>query len=327
MVFYIFICMGNRICKKRIIKCICGENVNLQGIKKHIKNNHLDLGEYNDVYYKIMFSNINIEKLLVDYNLGMSINDINVKYKTLTHDIHFILNYNNIKRRNIKDSRSSDLYKDKLSNTIFKKYGVNNISKNEGIKKKKVDTMMKNYGRINNFSSEEILKKALNNIDYEVLSKKLKDIFKEKYGVERMVDILGVREKMSLGRKRYWESLSNSDRKKRLDILTDIRKKVKYRRVSNLEIRVQKILNELLYEYSCNKIICGYNFDICFSNKVIIEINGDYWHANPNKYLPTDEISYPGNVKHMVVDVWKRDGKKRSVVEKDGYRVVYLWES
>lgn len=319
--------MGNRICKKRIIKCICGEEINLQGIKKHIKNNHLDLGEYNDAYYKIMYGSLNIDQLLKDYMSGISINDINIKYNTLTHDIHFILNYNNIKRRNIKDSRCSDFYKEKLSNTIKEKYGVDNVSKSDNIKKKKVETMMKNHGRVNNFSSEEILKKALSNVNYDKLSIKLKEIFKEKYGVERMTDIPGVRGKMSLGRKKYWDSLSDFKKKEKLDILDVVRKKVKYSRISDLEVRVQKILNELIYEYSCNKIICGYNFDICFNNKVIIEINGDYWHANPSKYLPTDEISYPGNVKHKAADVWKKDEKKRNIVEKEGYKVVYLWES
>ena len=186
---------------------------------------------------------------------------------------------------------------------------------------------MKNYGRLNNFSSEDILKKALSKIDYDGLSNKLKDVFIKKYGVERITDIPGVRDKMSLGRRKYWDSLSDGEKNEKLKTFDEIRKKVKYRRVSNLEIRVQKILNELMYEYSCNTIICGYNFDICFKNKIIIEINGDYWHANPNKYLMDDNIIYPGGVIYKASDIWRKDEKKRNIVENHGYKVIYLWES
>ena len=36
----------------------------------------------------------------------------------------------------------------------------------------------------------------------------------------------------------------------------------------------------------------SYFYDIAFNNKVLLEINGDFWHANPEQYKATDILKY-----------------------------------
>jgi len=69
-----------------------------------------------------------------------------------------------------------------------------------------------------------------------------------------------------------------------------------------------------------------YYYDICIEDlKIIIEINGNYWHANPKIYNKEDIIKYPfGEVKAN--DIWKKDKAKTTEAEKNGYKVFTVWE-
>jgi hypothetical protein len=60
--------------------------------------------------------------------------------------------------------------------------------------------------------------------------------------------------------------------------------------------------------------------------KVLIELNGDFWHANPSKYAPNDVIKFPRRPPCFASDLWSRDAQKVGDAIKQGYRVVTLWE-
>ncbi len=68
-----------------------------------------------------------------------------------------------------------------------------------------------------------------------------------------------------------------------------------------------------------------YFFDICIGN-ILIEINGDFWHANPNKYKKGDILKFPKK-EVFSDDIWLKDKIKKKDANKNGYNVVYLWES
>lgn len=65
--------------------------------------------------------------------------------------------------------------------------------------------------------------------------------------------------------------------------------------------------------------------------RLIIEINGDLWHANPAKYEPKDMIlaKWRGTENGYISaeDVWKQDAVKVEHLESFGYRVLVLWET
>lgn len=61
------------------------------------------------------------------------------------------------------------------------------------------------------------------------------------------------------------------------------------------------------------------------SARVIIEYNGDLYHANPQQYSPSDVPPFPGN-KKTAKEIWEADEVKRKVAEANGFHVIYVWE-
>lgn len=60
------------------------------------------------------------------------------------------------------------------------------------------------------------------------------------------------------------------------------------------------------------------------SEKKIIEFYGDYWHCNPKKYSPN---YYNTQVHLKAKDIWKKDNRRRELLEKNGYQVEVIWEN
>jgi G:T-mismatch repair DNA endonuclease (very short patch repair protein) len=69
-----------------------------------------------------------------------------------------------------------------------------------------------------------------------------------------------------------------------------------------------------------------YVYDIV-SNKKIIEYNGDYWHANPKKYMSTDILRFPGGIQVQASSIWSKDQQKQQYAQDQGYEVLVIWES
>jgi very-short-patch-repair endonuclease len=162
----------------------------------------------------------------------------------------------------------------------------------------------------------------------EIESKKLvsksqttfsKDICIEKWGYEKGIDIFNQRTK------KWQESLFNN---------------------GNIKGGYSKVSQELFFEI--NKIIEGnfkfalFNSELCIrkdqknyyydftdiDNKLIIEYNGDQYHANPNKYNENDcPHPYYRDGSLTSVDIWKKDDFKLKLANKNGYEVLVVWDS
>lgn len=63
--------------------------------------------------------------------------------------------------------------------------------------------------------------------------------------------------------------------------------------------------------------------DIFVEPNCCIFVDGDYWHANPEKWSADDIII--GNVKAS--DIWKKDLRQMHELNKNGYIVIRVWES
>lgn len=69
-----------------------------------------------------------------------------------------------------------------------------------------------------------------------------------------------------------------------------------------------------------------YDFVITHPYKLCIEFNGDFWHANPDKYQATDIVQHRG--KHVIArEIWERDKIKNDIIRERGYDVLIIWES
>jgi len=133
--------------------------------------------------------------------------------------------------------------------------------------------------------------------------------------------------KLRMGLKDYWENISDEKLKEVIKKASKTRESHCYYH-SSLEVRFCSILESLnisfTRQYHINKNRHPYDFHLCDS-KIIIEINGNFWHANPLYYQGNDIIKYPGG-KKAAKEVWERDKKFIDWAEKNGYRVIVIWE-
>lgn len=60
--------------------------------------------------------------------------------------------------------------------------------------------------------------------------------------------------------------------------------------------------------------------------KIIIEINGDYIHANP-KFYKSDDVIITKFGSYAASEKWARDVHRKKVLEDLGYKVIVVWES
>lgn len=65
-------------------------------------------------------------------------------------------------------------------------------------------------------------------------------------------------------------------------------------------------------------------YDFILFGKIIVELNGDYWHMNPALYKGNDINSC---MQESANEIWERDAVKKADAESFGYKVITLWES
>lgn len=303
------------------MRCIiCNKEFNQTNILKIHINRHHNINKLtNEVNY--IKSQIEIEDSTFDtvkdlYLEGYNVSDLKEMYGVSFANYIELLG---IKRTN-SESKKTKVYKDKIESTNMKRFGVKNPSQAKAIKKKKKETFLKNFGYENNFCNPKIQKVAQSHIDYEKAQESMRDTLIEKYGdsVYNPSQIPGVSVKIGESQKKRISKMTADERRRMTE---KARANINY--VSSQEIRIQTILNQLDVEYTANGFLYAYNWDLIFKNKVIIEVQGDFWHANPKFYKESD-VLLDGL---LAKDVWKKDNRKRKLIESKGYTVHYFWES
>jgi len=87
---------------------------------------------------------------------------------------------------------------------------------------------------------------------------------------------------------------------------------------------IVKFLIENNINHETEKHIGRYEVDEFIKPNKIIEIYGDYWHANPKKYLAETIMNYPYR-KMMAKEKWELDEKRINYL-KNKYDVLVIWE-
>lgn len=149
------------------------------------------------------------------------------------------------------------------------------------------------------------------------LSKGTKPYFKrnktvqDKYGVENVFQIID--EFMKEHGTKYSRSKISSLNIKFENILK------KYNFLYETEFKISYINDKF---HKCYKF---YDFHILNTN-LLIEVNGDYWHANPKIYKENDKFQFP-KTQLTAKDIWKLDEYKNDIAKVNNYRVIYVWEN
>ncbi len=138
------------------------------------------------------------------------------------------------------------------------------------------------------------------------------------------------RKDISKRMKKYWSGMTPEEKATRLENY-DYSKMIKgllfnggkysalHRQVKNCMLVLG--LTGFISEEQINKYVVD---EINYDKGIVIEVNGDYWHANPNEYRPDDIISYPKGTR-MASEVWEKDNIKINAL-KEKYLVFVVWE-
>ena len=278
------------------------------------KKTKVDKKEIKYDYISHNFPEISQKNVLYDYyvNKNYSLPMLKELFNIDSKSITFLLDYYKIDRRGISES-SILISGKKQRKTLLKKYGVENISQIESVKEKKKKTTLKNYGVDNIWKHKNYIKI----VEQSILNK---------YGIER-------KEFLSLKSKEVWKNKTLEEKitwlENSIHSVNSVRS-VKGYSISKLETYVSEILIELNIPYETQFYIKDgkewklYDFHIKNTN-ILLEINGDYWHANPKHYKENDIIKYVTGNK-SAKDVWIKDDKKKRVAELNGYVVENVWE-
>lgn len=215
----------------------------------------------------------------------------------------------------------------KIKNTFMKKYGVNNISKLDSIKKKKKDTFYEHfnttYGKAEEVNKKRIrtcLKKygtecVLSSKEIQLKSKKT---VQDKYGVDNVFQAEEIKNRIK------------ETNLKRYGVTSNMKDPILYKK--NLEAR---LANGCLYSSKMEKawldtlnvkirqkyilgcLVDGYDEE----NRIIYEFLGDKWHCNPNsKYNKGKQFTEND-------EAFVKTLNRFIKFKENNYRVIYCWET
>jgi G:T-mismatch repair DNA endonuclease (very short patch repair protein) len=230
------------------------------------------------------------------------------KFDMLYGHTQFLIKYHNLHKRTLKESSSSEKRNKKFKSTCLKRYGVDNISQITEVKEKKKKTFLKNYGVDNIWKSKDY---------YEWLD----NFMLEKYNKKR---IGGSTEARSDIAKKMWKSFDPDFKKYKI---AEILKNLHSGKTSKIEIKIKTYLDFMGIEHQHSFWIKRNQFDFkIIDSNILIEIHGDFWHANPNKYKPDDLLNFPGQPQKRASDIWEKDKKKKEFAKSKGYDIITIWE-
>lgn len=90
---------------------------------------------------------------------------------------------------------------------------------------------------------------------------------------------------------------------------------------TKIELKVKNILdkNGIANIHQYDKIKSYYVDFYLPDINLVLEVDGDYWHANPSKYSAKDSIKYPGGRVLLAEEVWQKDLKRKNDIISLGY--------
>lgn len=107
------------------------------------------------------------------------------------------------------------------------------------------------------------------------------------------------------------------------------RKKISGGSISKSEKEIAEYIKSIFPETQTQLFLKSNNkcylYDICVGNK-IIEYNGCYWHASPNRFNADDVVRIVNECALTAQEIWDRDAVKLQVAKENGYEVLVIWE-
>lgn len=193
---------------------------------------------------------------------------------------------------------------EKIKAVVVRKYGVDNISKLQEVKDK---ISVKQTGVNNSFYGQKHSSDTLKMISNSSIILWQDPEFRAK-----------VIPQFSALRKRNWQD-------------PIYRKTILQGNLSGKNSKLHKNISAYLklaeLGFESEKVVFHYRVDeVNFENKIIVEINGDYVHANPTKFKPDDLIIVRSS-QYLAKDKWLYDQKRKESLEALGFKIFVIWQS
>ncbi len=105
------------------------------------------------------------------------------------------------------------------------------------------------------------------------------------------------------------------------------------RTVSKLETSIKEELKRFGFLHSTErpvKFVGPFIPDyVNFVERTILEVHGDYWHANPCHYDATDLVYFCEQAQRKLTasEIWQKDEERSAFYRERGWNVCVLWES
>lgn len=258
---------------------------------------------YGDIVSKVKFENYYVG---LGYSLPMFLKDFGITYNIT----QFLIKYHKLPKRSMSESTKLGAVRAKLTN--LDRYGVDQIFKLKIFDDKRKKTYLERYGVENPFTKATCLKN-------------LNDLYIKRYGI-------GLKEYKSLKSKSVWKKKTPEQKENWLknSILSDKSKKeclhtLGCNQSSKPEILIGKLLLDEGFNITSQFRVGRYAFDYALTDfNILIEFNGDLFHANPEKYLEDDYIPL---VKKTAKDIWDKDFIKTQQAISRGYSIIVIWEN
>lgn len=248
-------------------------------------------------YIRSLITTELITHMYIDLNLSanevaMTLRQLITGYKLTAGRVISILKQNNITHRGWTESANLPNVRLKYKQTCKQRFG-GHPSSLERIKQLKREQCFEKYGVDNNFKSKEI-------------KCKIKEFYQHNYGVDN------VSESPLAGKSKYSYSKPHK-------LVIDILEKLNIPHICEKNMIFKK------YNYTLEKEF-NPRVDILLEQyKLVIEVNGSFWHANPKKYKPEDTFpTFYG--KMSAKEIWLKDQIKKNHIESFGYIVETIWD-
>ena len=214
-------------------------------------------------------------------------------FKTNNDQLRKFCKRHQLPLRGLKEAQNSIIRKEKFQQTCLHRYGVKNPSSSDIFKKAREETNIKKYGVKNQFQRTEI-------------KEQIPKILFQKYGVYSSLDLSNCINSNGDGSKLHMK-ISKFLTENKIDHENDPRSKFRK------------------YSAFLGKEYCPKPDILIEDRKLVIEINGTRWHADPKKYSPTDIIQlWIGPTPASTI--WELDKNRIEHIESFGYRVKILWQ-
>jgi len=201
---------------------------------------------------------------------------------------------------------------------LFKEEGITNVFQRDSVKEQIKKTLIENYGTSVPYRCEEIKEKGRQtSIERYGYDHWMKNPEKFKWFIDYMTEKLGYKPTLH---NNYVNNNHGIPYSKPHKICSQILQDNNI----DFEIEFRLKMKDDLFEEGMNKYYYEYDIKINNSNK-LIEVNGDYYHANPIKYKENDILIFFGK-EVSVKNIWNKDKCKIDFAKKCKYSILVIWE-